>query len=119
LLCAAAFSLVINILMLTGSLYMMQIYDRVLSSQSGETLVFLTMIALGSLAIMTLVDLARGRVTAGVGVWLEQHLGQLTLERAIACGPGSRQASRAAPVSQHRGSPSRRCAMQRWLTPWG
>ena len=83
LLCAAAFSLVINILMLTGSLYMMQIYDRVLSSQSGETLVFLTLIALGSLAVMTLVDLARGRVTAGVGVWLEQHLGQLTLERAI------------------------------------
>jgi PrtD family type I secretion system ABC transporter len=83
LLCAAAFSLVVNILMLTGSLYMMQIYDRVLSSQSGETLVFLTLIALGALAVMTLVDLARGRVTAGVGVWLEQHLGQITLERAI------------------------------------
>ena len=83
LLCAAAFSLVVNILMLTGSLYMMQIYDRVLSSQSGETLVFLTVIALGALGIMSLVDLARGRVTAGIGSWLEQHLGQQTLERAI------------------------------------
>ena len=44
LLCAAAFSLVVNILMLTGSLYMMQIYDRVLSSQSGDNVIKLAAI---------------------------------------------------------------------------
>lgn len=42
LLYAAFFSLFANILMLTVSVYMMQVFDRVLTSKSMETLVFLT-----------------------------------------------------------------------------
>ena len=39
------FSLCVNVLMLTSSLYMMQVYDRVLASGSTETLVLLSLIA--------------------------------------------------------------------------
>jgi ATP-binding cassette subfamily C protein EexD len=41
---AAGFSLVINLLMLTPTIYMLQLYDRVLSSRSQETLVMLMLI---------------------------------------------------------------------------
>ena len=41
------FSFFINLLMLVGPLYMMQIYDRVLISHSVDTLVFLTLAAIG------------------------------------------------------------------------
>ena len=79
----AVFSLAVNVLMLTTSLYMMQVYDRVLGSQSIETLIFLTLLALGALAIMVLIDLARNRIAAGVGTWLELRLGPSTIERII------------------------------------
>lgn len=52
---AGGFSLFVNILMLTGPLYMLQVYDRVLASQSVPTLVALTLLVLvlyGTLAIL-------------------------------------------------------------------
>ena len=52
---AGGFSLFVNILMLTGPLYMLQVYDRVLASQSIPTLLALTLLVLvlyGTLAIL-------------------------------------------------------------------
>ncbi|EWY37052.1 hypothetical protein N825_21645 [Skermanella stibiiresistens SB22] len=83
ILCAAGFSLVVNLLYLTGSLYMMQVYDRVLGSQSIETLALLTLMALAALGVMAMIDYARARLATGVGLWLEQHLGRPVLERVI------------------------------------
>lgn len=40
----AVFSLVINLLMLTPTIYMLQVYDRVLTTNSLETLLMLTLI---------------------------------------------------------------------------
>lgn len=74
LLYAAFFSLFANILMLTVSVYMMQVFDRVLTSKSMETLVFLTMIALAALLLMSFMDVIRGQVLLRLGGWLEREL---------------------------------------------
>ena len=52
----------INILTLTGSLFMMQVYDRVLGSQSIETLVALSLIALFAYVMQGVLDGYRGRI---------------------------------------------------------
>ena len=47
----AVFSAIVNLLALTGSLYMLQIYDRVLSSKSISTLVGLSLITLAAFVL--------------------------------------------------------------------
>ncbi len=64
LLTAALYSLFVNFLMLTGPLYMLQVYDRVLGSQSVETLVSLTLLMAFFFAVMGILDFARGRILA-------------------------------------------------------
>src|SRR4051794_23361610 len=83
LLWVAAFSLVINILMLTSSLYMMQVYDRVIGSGSLGTLLFLTLAAAGALGLMAGLDFIRSRVLSGLGEWIERRLGAAALERSL------------------------------------
>ena len=68
------FSFFINLLMLTAPLYMLQIYDRVLSSRSEATLVAITVLAGGLLITMGLLDMVRSRVLVRVGVRLDQQL---------------------------------------------
>ena len=58
------FSVFTNLLMLTGPLYMMQIYDRVLGSRSEETLVALTALMAGLFLLYGVLEYARGRVMA-------------------------------------------------------
>ena len=69
-----AFSLIINLLMLTTSLYMMQIFDRVLSGQSRETLLYLTVIAILAVAVLGTLDMIRSRILGRVGSWVERSL---------------------------------------------
>ena len=69
-----AFSLIINLLMLTTSLYMMQIFDRVLSGQSRETLLYLTIIAILAVAVLGTLDMIRSRILGRVGNWVERSL---------------------------------------------
>jgi PrtD family type I secretion system ABC transporter len=61
---AFVFSVFVNLLMLTGPLYMLQVYDRVLQSRSVETLIGLSVLVAGLYALMALLDYARGRVMA-------------------------------------------------------
>jgi ATP-binding cassette, subfamily C, bacterial PrsD len=58
----ALFSGLVNLLMLAGPLYMLQVYDRVLSSHSVPTLVALTVFLVGAYAIQGGLDLIRSRV---------------------------------------------------------
>lgn len=71
---AALFSLFVNLLMLTVPIYMLQVFDRVLTSRSQDTLIFLTLIAIGALAAFGLLDIARSRILVHIGTWLDQKL---------------------------------------------
>ena len=63
------FSLLINLLMMAMPLYLLQVYDRVLPSASVETLVYLSLIAIGALGFLGLMEVIRSlyalRVAAG------------------------------------------------------
>lgn len=70
------FSAVINLLALTGSVYMLQIYDRVLPSQSVPTLVGFTIGMLGLYAVYGLLDFVRLRLLVRVGNRVHRNLKQ-------------------------------------------
>ncbi len=70
----AIFSAAVNILMLTGSLYMLQVYDRVLASGSVETLVVLSMIALVAYGTQGFLDAMRSRMLNRIGADVEMEL---------------------------------------------
>ena len=61
---AGFFSFAINALLLVPAIYMLQVFDRVLSSRSEETLVMLSVAALLALAIMAALDVVRARLLA-------------------------------------------------------
>jgi len=61
----------INVLALTSALYMLQVFDRVLSGQSYETLFYLTLIALLAIGVGALLELSRKRILARAGHWFE------------------------------------------------
>jgi len=79
----AMFSLFINIAMLVVPLYMLQIYDRVLTSMSTDTLIMLTILAVGLLFLSMLVDIARSRVLVRVGAVLDQKLSSQLFRAAL------------------------------------
>src|SRR5262245_54272708 len=79
----AMFSLVINVLMLTLPIYMLQVYDRVLTTGRVETLVMLTLIATIALAVMCALDALRTSITIRVGCWLNEQLGPAYLACAV------------------------------------
>jgi PrtD family type I secretion system ABC transporter len=57
-----AFSVLINILYLTGSMFMLQVYDRVIPSRSVPTLVGLIVLAAGLYVFQALLDVVRARI---------------------------------------------------------
>ena len=68
------FSVFVNILMLTGPLFMLQIYDRVLGSGSVETLLALFLLVAVLYAIMGVLDYIRGRISARIGASFQAGL---------------------------------------------
>ena len=66
-----AFSFFINLLMLTPSIYMLQVYDRALNSRNSTTLLMLTLITLGLFALMSLLEWIRSMVLVRVGARLD------------------------------------------------
>jgi len=68
------FSFFINLLMLTAPLYMLQVYDRVLTSRSVETLVALTVLAAAMLLVMGLLEFVRSRVLVRTSARIDRQL---------------------------------------------
>jgi len=67
-------SCIINLLYLTGSIFMLEVYDRVLPSRSVPTLVGLVVIAAGLYMAQGFLDLLRGRILGRVGTALDEAL---------------------------------------------
>lgn len=72
----ALFSGVINLLMLVPSIYMMQVFDRVLTSRNETTLLMLTLIVLGMFVLSALLEWVRGRVMIRMSAGLDLKLGE-------------------------------------------
>ena len=81
---AALFSLAINALLLVPPLYMLQVFDRVLASRSGETLAVLSAAAVVALLVMALLDVLRARLLAAAGIALDRRLGPRVIDGLLA-----------------------------------
>jgi PrtD family type I secretion system ABC transporter len=79
----AAMSGLSNILMLTGSFFMLQVYDRVLPSRSVPTLVALAVLAGGLFCFQGLLDLIRSRILVRIGQSLDETLGPAVHDRLL------------------------------------
>nr|WP_237422036.1 ATP-binding cassette domain-containing protein [Frigidibacter albus] len=80
------FSAAGNLLLLTGPIFVMQVYDRVLGAQSVETLTALGLIAVTCYAAMVALDALRGRIIARIGARLRARLEPRVLEAALGRG---------------------------------
>ncbi len=83
LLYVAAFSLAINVLMLSVPLYSLQVLDRVISSASVETLVLLSVIMVVTICIFGLLSVIRSYTLAGLSEWLDRTLAPRLFSEAI------------------------------------
>lgn len=77
------FSLVINVLMLVSPIYMLQVYDRVLTTGHVETLVMITLMVVIAVVIMSVLDGLRAAINTRVGCWLNDRLGPILLECCV------------------------------------
>lgn len=94
---AAGFSLVLNLLYLVPTIYMLQVYDRVLSSRNLTTLTMLTLLVVICFALFGFLDRVRTQMLIRVGVKLDQELSErvfgAAFERTLrAAGAGPAQA---------------------------
>ena len=90
---AAFFSIFVNLLMLTGPLFMLQVYDRVLASGSIPTLVVLFGLVVILYATMGILDFTRSRIVARAGARFRDALDNRVFEAVIAplcCTPSER-----------------------------
>jgi PrtD family type I secretion system ABC transporter len=83
-------SALINVLYLTGSFYMLDVYDRVLPSRSVATLVGLSVLAGGLFVFQGLLDWLRSRVLSRVGIALDEAM-HAAVHRAVVLMPLSSQ----------------------------
>jgi PrtD family type I secretion system ABC transporter len=92
----AIFSFFVNMLMLTGPLYMLNVYDRVLGSRSLETLVALSLLVAFLYGMMGILDFVRGRVMGRVGARFQASLDRRVFAasmRGTTTGRAGRQAA--------------------------
>ncbi len=81
---AFGFSAAMSVLALTTSFYMLQVYDRVLSSRSEDTLLLLTVIAIGAIAVFAALDSLRLRLLMRIGLRVGEQLSSTVLRAMVA-----------------------------------
>jgi len=77
------FSGVVNLLQLTTSVYMMQVFDRVLATRILDTLLYLTLIAITAVMVLALLEAVRGQVMQRIATWVEHRVAPEGFVRAI------------------------------------
>jgi PrtD family type I secretion system ABC transporter len=80
---AAVFSALVNLLYLTPTLYMLQVYDRVVPTGGITTLVLVSVVALLALASLAVLDWLRVRLLLRAGLKLDQQLSSRILARVV------------------------------------
>ena len=73
---AVGFSLIISLLALAPTVYMLEVYDRVVNSRSGITLVMLTVVVVLMYAVMEVLEKIRGSMLRAAGVQLDDKLSE-------------------------------------------
>ncbi|MFC6658485.1 ABC transporter transmembrane domain-containing protein [Roseibium salinum] len=90
-------SCLVNLLLLVTSIYMLQVYDRVLSSGSMDTLLWLTVIAVFAVAVYSVLEQSRRMILSRAAGWLDSELNAPMLRRAMEvrlAGKGGRAGTR-------------------------
>ncbi|MCW3782488.1 type I secretion system permease/ATPase [Defluviimonas salinarum] len=115
-------SVLVNLLMLTGSIYMLQVYDRVLPSGSVETLISLTSVMLFLFAMMGLLDHGRARIAARAGAGFQSDLDGPVFAASLDAARGDPQDAATAAGSRDLETLSRLAASPAFLAlfdlPW-
>jgi ATP-binding cassette subfamily C protein EexD len=96
------FSFFINVLMLVTPLYMLQIYDRVLTSRSEDTVLAITGLAVGLIAVSAFLELVRVRAFSSGSARASMPISTPRPRRPAA----ARQSGRRRPVLARRGRPA-------------
>ncbi|MFN3846919.1 MAG: type I secretion system permease/ATPase, partial [Paracoccaceae bacterium] len=84
----ALFSALINVLMLTGSLYMLQVYDRVLTSGSVPTLVGLFAVVVVLYLFLAFYDALRARLLSRAALWLDGAVAEPAFRSSLTLAEG-------------------------------
>ncbi|MFM2043664.1 MAG: hypothetical protein RLY86_2240 [Pseudomonadota bacterium] len=69
------FSMIVNLLMLTSPIYMLQVYDRVLTARSEDTLLYISLIIGAMMVVMAMLEIVRSRILVRVSGKMEEALG--------------------------------------------
>ncbi len=86
------FSVVVNLLMLTTPIYMLQIYDRVLTSRNITTLIMLSLLAAALLAIGSYLNHVRSRVAERMAMHFDERMGRAVFAAEFRLGGGANTA---------------------------
>ena len=81
---AASFSALLNLLYLGPTLYMLQVYDRVVPSRGGMTLLFLTVVLAFALGTLSALDAVRSRLFVRASMRLDRQLAGAILDATLA-----------------------------------
>lgn len=100
LLWVALFSALANLLFLAPTIYMLQIYDRVVPTRGNLTLLFLTAVLLFALATLSGLDFIRSRLLVRAGIRLDRQMAARLIEATLAPSDGRAQRLSRQPIRE-------------------
>lgn len=115
---AATFSALVNLLYLTPTLYMMQVYDRVVPTAGITTLVLLSVVAVLALASLAALDWLRTRILIRAGLQLDRDLAGAVLTRVGQAGGRTQGVQALRDFDALRGTISGQGALALFDAPW-